>query len=93
MESLKNKKNRKYLIEEIRRQTIKLDKENCHIEYTWIKAHAGHQGNEKADRLAKDAARDGDKCYNKIPKSDTKLQDQGHDEYSITEPVVYSTLL
>ena len=42
LESLKNMKNRKHLIEEIRKKTIALEKENWNIECTWIKAHAGH---------------------------------------------------
>ena len=35
------------------------------------KAHAGHYGNELADKLAKEAARNSDICYNKIPESET----------------------
>jgi len=53
--SLKNAKNRKHLIEEIRRKTNDLEKENWLIDFTWIKAHAGHSGNELADKLAKEA--------------------------------------
>ena len=34
LESLKNMKNRKHLIKEIRKKTILLEKENWHIEYT-----------------------------------------------------------
>ena len=39
MDSIKNKKKRNHLIEEIRKKTIILEKENWIIEYTWIKAH------------------------------------------------------
>ena len=46
LDSLKNIKNRNYLIEAIRKKTIGLEAENWYIEYTWIKAHAGHEGNE-----------------------------------------------
>jgi ribonuclease HI len=53
-----------------------LEKENWIIEYTWIKSHAGHYGNELADKLAKEAARNREICYNKIPKSEIKQQER-----------------
>jgi ribonuclease HI len=53
-----------------------LEKENWSIEYTWIKAHAGNYGNELADKLAKEAARNSDICYNKIPKSEIGHQER-----------------
>jgi ribonuclease HI len=37
-----------------------LEKKNWYIEYTRIKAHVGHYGNELADKLAKEAARNDD---------------------------------
>jgi ribonuclease HI len=43
LDSLKNMKNRNYLIEAIKNKTIALEKENWHIECTWIKAHAGYE--------------------------------------------------
>ena len=76
LESLKNRKNRNHLIEEIRKKTIALEKETCDIEYTWMKAHAGQHGNKLADRLAKEAARNSDICYNKIPKSEIQHQER-----------------
>jgi len=82
LESLKNKKNQNHLIEEIRKTTA-LEKENWNIEYTWIKAHVGYYGNEIADKLAKEAARNSDICYSKIPKSeiDHQEREKGREEW------------
>ena len=52
LDSLKSKKNLNHLIEEIRMKTTTLEKENCIVEHTWIKAHAGRYENELADKLA-----------------------------------------
>ena len=48
LKSVKNTKNRKHLIEEIRKKTIAMEKENWNIEYTWINALVGRYGNELA---------------------------------------------
>ena len=72
----KKHENRNYHIEEIRKKTIALEKEKWNIEYTWIKAQAGHYGNEFADKLTKETARNSDTCYNKIPKSEIQHQDR-----------------
>ena len=58
---------KKRLIEEIRRKTNDLEKENWHIDFTWIKAHAGNSGNELVDKLVKEAIKNSEICYNKIP--------------------------
>jgi ribonuclease HI len=52
LESLKNTKNRIHLVEEIRKKTTALEKENWNTDYTRIKTHAGHHGNELTDELA-----------------------------------------
>jgi ribonuclease HI len=75
-ESLKNMKTRNYLIEETRKKTITLEIENWAIVFAWIKAHAGHHGNELANKLAKEAARNSNICFNKIPKSQTEHQER-----------------
>jgi ribonuclease HI len=52
-------------------KVTEIKKQNWKIEFNWIKAHAGHRGNELADQLAKEAAnnRDINECYKRIPKS------------------------
>jgi ribonuclease HI len=47
LESLKNTKNKKHLIDEIRKKTIALENENWNIEYTCIKAHTTHRTLQK----------------------------------------------
>ena len=57
LDSLKKVNNHRYLIEEIRKRVSILEKDNWTIEFSWVKGHIGTHGNELADRLAKDAAR------------------------------------
>ena len=78
LQSLKNQKNHKYLIEEIRNKAIALEKRNWTIIFTWIKAHAGNCGNELADKLAKEAARNDDIYFNRISKSEIAQQVREH---------------
>jgi ribonuclease HI len=49
--------------------------ENWYIQFTWIKAHAGHSGSELADKLAKEAAKNNEICYNKISKCEIVRQE------------------
>jgi len=53
-DSLKNAANHSFLIEEIRKRIINLERTGQ--EFTWVKAHVGIYGNELADHLAKAAA-------------------------------------
>ena len=49
-----------------------LTKQNWSIHYGWVKAHAGIEGNEVADTLAKEAAKDDEDrniIYDRIPIS------------------------
>jgi len=52
-----------------------LEKENWYLEFTLIKAHAGHTGNELADKLTKEATKNSEICNNKIPKSEIERQE------------------
>ncbi|KAJ4426793.1 hypothetical protein ANN_26592 [Periplaneta americana] len=74
LDSLRNKTNHTHLIEEIRREVKEAERKKWKIEFNWIKAHAGHEGNELADQLAKEAARSEDipESYSKTPKSAVK---------------------
>ena len=76
LHSMKNRKNHAFLIEEIRRKVTEMEKEKWKITFSWIKAHAGYQGNELADNLAKEAANDRDiqECYNRFPKSSVRKE-------------------
>jgi len=72
LESLENRKKHAYLIEKIRKKVTELERNNWKIEFSWIRAHAGHYGNELADQPAREAASNNDitECYKRIPKSE-----------------------
>ena len=74
LQSLKNPKNHRHLIDEIRKTAITLGKHNWHITFTWIRAHVGQYGNELADKLAKEAAGKDIISYNRIPKCEIAQQ-------------------
>jgi ribonuclease HI len=57
LDSLQNPKTHAYLIEEIRKRVATLHDSNWEVEFSWVKAHAGILGNEKAYKLSKEAAR------------------------------------
>ena len=71
LDSIKNTRIHTSLIDKIRLQTWKLQQAEWNIRFCCVKAHAGTQGNELAERLPKEAATNDDIaiCYNKIPKS------------------------
>jgi ribonuclease HI len=50
---------------------MKLEQDEWKVEFSWIKARAGHRWNELADQLGKEAAssRTIDECCTKLPKS------------------------
>ena len=59
------------MVELIRQEIRKLEKESWIVHFTWVKAHDNNYGNELADQLAKEAARDDalNITHNKLPKS------------------------
>ena len=60
IDALKNLDNHSFLIEEIRNKLRHLNMQRWSIHFGWVKAHIGIEGNEEADRLAKEAAQEND---------------------------------
>jgi len=73
------------LVEQIREEVRRLEKDNWSIHFTWVKAHNDNLGNEIADQLAKKAAsrRDGETAYSRILKSAVikVIQEKGELQY------------
>ena len=53
LDSLRNVNNHAYLVEEIRRRVVSMERYEWKITFSWVKSHVGIYGNELADRLAK----------------------------------------
>jgi hypothetical protein len=71
LDSLKNSNIHTYLVEEMRRKVAEMGEIKWKIEFCWVKARAGIQGNEIADTLAKEAATNVDiiECCKTVAKS------------------------
>jgi ribonuclease HI len=80
--SLKNSSIHSFLTEEIRNMVGHLTMLNWTIHFEWVKAHTGIEGNEVADRLAKEAAQEEDDqniVYGRIATTSvaTELKQEG----------------
>ena len=67
--ALKNYSIHSFLIEGIRNMVRHLTLLDWTIHFEWVKAHAGIEGNERAETLAKEAAQDEDeqnRVYNRM---------------------------
>jgi ribonuclease HI len=49
LDSIRSAKNHNYLVEEIRKRAVTLNKKNWKTEFKWVKAHAGIYGKRIAD--------------------------------------------
>ena len=71
LQLLQNQKKHTHIIEQIRTKVIEMEEQEQLVEFSWIKAHMEHHGNELADQLAKEAvsSKTIEECYTRIPKS------------------------
>ena len=59
-----------FIIKKIRSRIRQLTEQNWAIHFKWVKAHIGIEGNETADKLAKEAAKEDENLhavYSRVP--------------------------
>ena len=71
LQLLQNKEEHTRLIELIRTKINEMEQHKWSVDLTWMKAHAGHPGNETSDHLAKETANNKniEESYTKISKN------------------------
>jgi ribonuclease HI len=72
LDSLKKHTKHGFIIEKIRDKIRQLTDQNWAIHFKWVKAHIGTEGNETADRLAKEAGKEDENqhvVYSRVPIS------------------------
>jgi len=73
-DSLKNHAVHRFLIEKIRNNIRQLTMQNSTINFGWVKEHVGIEGNEAANKLAKQAAKEDENlnfAFDRIPIANT----------------------
>ena len=85
LDATANLRNHQNLVEQLREEIRRLEKDNWTIHFTWVKAHNNIYGNELADQLAKEAttSREAEIIYSKIPKNAVfkELKEEGVEEW------------
>jgi ribonuclease HI len=71
LDSIKKYTMHGFIIEKIGSKIRQLTEQNWTLYFKWVKAHIGIDSNEKADKLAKEAAKEGNKkwhaAYSRVP--------------------------
>jgi ribonuclease HI len=89
LDCIKKQTNHGFIIEQIRNKIRQLTEQQWKIYFKWVKAHIGIEGNEKADKLAKEAAKDENinrqVAYSRVPISTlaNDIKNKGHEQWQL----------